>query len=84
MREGTPVTMVMATEGTRSQVQLEAIIHVYKSQPLQKTSGGEVDLALFRPAYSDNTMITLDYYSHTRASLTFRPSTSCSVISLLL
>ena len=70
MWEEKPVTMVMATEGT--QVQLAAgcsIIHgtiVVKASPLQKNSGGEVDLALFRPAHSDNTVIT-------RASLTFRP-----------
>ena len=43
------------------------MVHVVNAmQPLQKNSGGEVDLALFRPAYSDNTVITLDH----RASFT--------------
>ena len=86
MREGKPVTMVMATEGTieaKCSEKLAAIlfmVHVVKAmQPLQKNSGGEVDLALFRPTHSDNTVITLNHRASALSALH-----SCSVISLIL
>ena len=60
-------------------MQLEAgcnTIHGIKPAP-PKNSGGEVDFALFRPAHSDNTVITLDHRAGALSALH-----SCSVISL--